>query len=102
MGCVVADDAASGAVFLICDAHGSFGRRVKLVKGRSVWYDGVGTVIEGDVTCLKLLGAASVEFAMTNVFTDSEEVVECYGAHVKYGGDFFGRGVFSKFDQSLD
>jgi hypothetical protein len=91
MGCVVADDAASGAVFLICDAHGSFGRRVKLVKGRSVWYDGVGTVVEGDVACSELFGASSVELAMASVFPDSKEVVECYGAHVADGGDFFGR-----------
>jgi hypothetical protein len=85
----VADDAAAGAVLLVGDTHGGFGRRVELVKGCSVWYDGVRTVVKSDVTGSKLFGAASVVFAMTSVFTDSEKVVECYGAHVAYGGDFF-------------
>jgi len=89
VGSVVADDAAAGAVLLVGDTHGGFGRRVELVQGCSVWYDGVRTVVKSDVTGSKLLGAALVEFAMTSVFTDLEKVVECYGAHVAYGGDFF-------------
>jgi hypothetical protein len=76
---------------LICDAHGSFGRRVELVKGRGVWYDGVGTVVECDVTRSEMFGASSVEFVMTSVFPNMEEVVECYGEHVANGGDFVGR-----------
>ena len=69
-GCIMADDAATGAILLVGDAHGGSGGRRENGEVCSVGNDGVVSGEEGHVTHPELLGASVVFAAMAGVFTN--------------------------------
>lgn len=70
------DQAAASAIFLVGDAHGGFGGRVKCFQWRVVWNDVVVAVVECYIANPELLCSATFSFAMSRVLPDPQEVVE--------------------------
>ena len=71
VGCVMADDAAAGAVLLVGDAHSGAGGHRENGEVCSVGNDGVVGSIEGHIAYPELLGATAVLAVMAGVFANA-------------------------------
>lgn len=67
---IMADPAAPGTIFLVCDPHYCSRGGVKGCEWRCVWNDTEVAVVEGYVAGAKLFGATAVIFAMAGIFAD--------------------------------
>ena len=72
VGCIMADDAAAGAVLLVGDAHGGSGSCRESREVCSVGNDGVVCGEEGHITHSELLCPSAVFAMMAGVFTDMQ------------------------------
>ena len=72
VGGVMADDATTGAILLVGDAHGGLGGHGESGEVCSVGDDGMVSCVESHITYLELLSASAVLGVMTGVFTDMQ------------------------------
>ena len=70
VGCIMADDAAMGAILLVGDAHSGSGSRGENGEVCSVGNDGVVGSVEGHITYPELLSALAVLVVVAGVFAD--------------------------------
>ena len=102
VGCIMADDAATGAVLLVGDAHGGSGACRESREVCSVGNDGVVGGEEGHITHSELLCPTAVFVMMAGVFTNAQQIIEGNCAHVTDGLYFGGRGCETLLDQEGD
>ena len=71
-GSIMADDAASGTIFLVGDVHGGSGGFGEGVEVSCVGYDGMVGIVEVYVAYSELLSTSAVLVAMASVFANVE------------------------------
>ena len=103
VGCVMADDAATGAILLVGDAHSGAGSHGENGEVCIVGNDGVVGSVEGYIAYPELLlGASAVITVMAGIFADVKQIVEGNGAHVADGLYFDGWQGATLLDQEVD
>ena len=71
-GGVIANDATTGTMLLVGDAHGCLGSHGESGEVCSVGNDGMVGCVESHITYPELLSASAVLAVMTGVFTDMQ------------------------------
>ena len=102
VGCIMADDAAAGAVLLVGYAHGGSCGCRESREVCSVGNDGVVGSEEGHITHSELLCPSAVFAMMAGVFADTQQVKEGDCAHVTDGLYFSRWGHETLLDQEGD
>ena len=102
VGCIMADDAAAGAVLLVGYAHGGSGSCRESREVCGVGNDGVVSSKEGHITHSELLCPSAVFAMMAGVFADVQQIIEGDCAHVADGLYFSRQGRETLLDQEGD